>query len=89
MTNQGICTKGSIKTIGKLSFCTCGKPNCLLGKGGFGDVYRGKFDGQVEVAVKRVDKFRTKVETDILRKADCHPNILRFYITEEKNQRYI
>ena len=81
------CQKLVNNTIGKLSYlkCDCKEPGngCRLGQGGFGDVYLGKYEGNIKVAVKRVLKTRTKVEEEILRKVDIHDNILRYYITEE------
>lgn len=50
----------------------------LLGRGGQGNVFRGKFKG-VDIAVKRTTQ---PCKEDVLFKVDTHPNIVRFYWTE-------
>ena len=67
--------------IGELRFCICNQ--CRLGQGSYGIVFKGKFECDVPVAVKRVDK--TQIEDTILRKANNHQNIVRYYITKEDN----
>ena len=76
----------------KLCYCICEDGGCRLGRGSYGIVFKGKFkvaeeDNQVEmdVAVKRVDRFSIKIEDEILRLVNGHPNILRYYATEENN----
>jgi len=63
--------------------------NDIIGKGSHGIVFKGKFeyvgDSVVEVAVKRLDRFRNKIEVEILRLVNSHPNILRYYATERDN----
>ena len=70
--------------IGKLSYCIC--DDCLFGRGSYGIVFRGTFINEVatadedkvmDVAVKRVDRFRNKIEEEILRLVNGHPKILR------------
>ena len=53
-----------------------------LGEGGFGDVYRGSFDGQT-VAVKRIvlDKVDTNEEAFLSEYE--HPNVLKLFHTEQ------
>ena len=46
-------------------------------------VYRAIFENRT-LAVKRVDRFSTRVEASILRQVCDHNNILDFYDTEEK-----
>ena len=78
------------RQIGELSYCIC--EGCRLGRGSYGMVFRGALiikrgaaaieDEVVDVAVKRVDRFRNKIEVEILRLVNGHPNILRYYATE-------
>ena len=69
--------------IGKLRYCFCDQ--CHLGQGTYGTVFKGRFESKVDVAVKRVDKFLTRVEVDILRMVDGHANIVGFYCVEENS----
>ena len=82
MSSEKTCSRKVIRTIGRLKFCKCGEPNCILGIGTYGIVFRGRFEDAIDVAVKRVDKFLTKIQVDVLRKADSHQNILRYYDKE-------
>lgn len=74
------CSARTQKNIGELHFCIC--LSCRLGQGSYGIVCKGKFEDDVAVAVKRVE-LSTQVEAAILRKADRHQNIVRYYITKE------
>ena len=70
------------KTVGRVSFCPC--EECFLGEGGFGKVFRGLYESRKDVAVKRVaTNTVNNAEADILCRVDTHPNILRYYCTEE------
>ncbi|XP_050691255.1 serine/threonine-protein kinase/endoribonuclease IRE1-like isoform X2 [Eriocheir sinensis] len=76
-------------SVGKIIF----NPQKLLGKGCDGTfVFRGSFDGR-SVAVKRVlpDCFSiADREVDLLRESDQHPNVIRYFCTEQCRQfRYI
>ena len=79
---------GSIQ-VGKISFDT----RQILGKGCEGTfVYRGRFDNR-DVAVKRVLANCFSIadrEVDLLRTADVHPNVIRYFCMEQDSQfRYI
>ena len=79
------CSPETQQNIGELRFCICNQ--CRLGRGSYGFVFKGKFECDVPVAVKRVDK--TEIEEAILRKANNHQNIVRYYITKEDNHLYL
>ena len=64
--------------IGKLSFS-----RDSVEKGHYGKVYRGLFDEFVNVSIERIDKSEIFVDKKLLRTTDLHPNIVRFYGTEE------
>ena len=90
MSDDGVDNCGNEKVgIGRLSYCVCGGSYCTLGRGSYGIVFRGKLlntdpDCGIEVAVKRVDRFRNKFEEEILRKVENgHSNIIRYYATEK------
>ena len=62
------------------------KCNCLLGQGAYGHVYKGKWKEKlrarktIDVAVKHPrGPCHVKYEIAALRKANGHPNILKFY----------
>ncbi|KAK9500618.1 hypothetical protein O3M35_001853 [Rhynocoris fuscipes] len=82
-------TQQGIITVGKISFDT----RQILGKGCEGTfVFRGTFDGR-NVAVKRLlpecFTFANR-EVQLLRESDAHPNVIRYFSTEEDSQfRYI
>lgn len=70
--------------IGSISF----NPEHPLGKGLSSIVFRGKF-GDRDVAVKRVDKSNVKLmekEIKLLQESDAHPNIIRYFHTEEDDK---
>jgi len=57
------------------------------GRGSYGIFFRGTFkaadeDNKVkDVAVKRIDRFKNKIEEEILRLVNGHSNILHYYST--------
>lgn len=79
----------SLVSVGKISF----SHKNVLGRGCEGTVvYKGKFDGR-DAAVKRIlpecFTFADR-EVDLLRESDAHPNVIRYFCTEEDQQfRYI
>jgi len=70
-----------IKKVGQLSFSR----NDVLGSGSFGTVYKGKFKGTIDVAIKRIlrEKVTSDVETVVMAEIQSHPNVLRYYCVEE------
>ncbi len=70
----------SMELHGKLSFTrtdSIGKP------GGFGSIFRGKFENITDVSIQRILKSEYKVELEVLHKTQTHSNILRYYCSEE------
>ena len=64
-------------TTEKLKF---GKNDVLGVRGSFGTVYKGKLDGELDVAIKQVDKKKTRVaKSQFYYNANGHPNILNFF----------
>jgi serine/threonine protein kinase len=61
----------------------------VLGKGCNGTVFRGHFLSTIDVAIKRVDKSFIRVESNLLLKAALHPNIIRYYATEDDHIEFL
>ena len=82
-------SEDGIVSVGKISF----DPSTVLGKGCEGTfVFKGKFENRL-VAVKRIlpecFEFADR-EVDLLKESDKHPNVVRYFCTEEDMQfRYI
>jgi serine/threonine-protein kinase/endoribonuclease IRE1 len=70
-----------IKKVGQLSFSR----NDVMGSGSFGTVYKGKFMGTIDVAIKRIlrEKVTSQVETVVMTQIKSHPNVLRYFCVEE------
>ncbi|XP_073245548.1 serine/threonine-protein kinase/endoribonuclease IRE1-like [Porites lutea] len=88
-SEQPVDNMNSFVSVGKISFSL----KDVLGRGCEGTVvYKGKFDGR-DAAVKRIlpDCFSfADREVDLLRESDAHPNVIRYFCTEEDQQfRYI
>ena len=64
--------------IGRLSFS-----RDSVEKSRHGKVYRGLFDEFVDVSIVRVDTSEIFVDKKLLHTTDMHPNVVRFYGTEE------
>jgi hypothetical protein len=58
-------------------------------KGHYGKVFHGRYDDTVDVSVIKIDMSEIKVCTKILREADVHPNIYRFYGQETSDHHSI
>lgn len=71
--------------VGKIRF----SPNHILGKGCEGTfVYKGQYDNR-DVAVKRLLPECFIVadrEVQLLRESDAHPNVIRYFCTEQDRQ---
>lgn len=60
----------------------------VIGRGSSSVVYKGRF-GQRAVAVKKIDKKNSKLiqsEILLLQKSDEHPNIIRYFVSQEDQQ---
>jgi len=71
------------RTIGKLSY----DYEHIIGRGSFGHVYSGFFEGVKPVAIKRIMRmaiyeFEFEKEAEIMLTASDHPNILRYFCYE-------
>ena len=71
-------SKQNFVTIGRLQFSRDDVEN-----GRYGKVYRGSYENLVNVSIFRIDKSEFQVDQQILRTTDMHPNIVRFYGSEE------
>jgi len=70
-----------LENVGELSFS---RADCL-GSGRFGKVFTGKLNNDMKVAIKRMEKEKTQVDSILLLKARSHPNIIDFYVTDESD----
>ena len=56
------------------------KTDLIHNRGRFGPVFKGKLDGKLDVAIKRVEKKKTQVaESQFYFSANGHPNVINFY----------
>ena len=63
--------------------CDANKDN-ILGEGGFGFVFKGRFNGH-PVAVKRVELFKVSDNEEMILQQLEHPNIIKFFHSESDN----
>ena len=78
MANQSDCDFETIRQVLKICWC---ESKCLLGRGAYGRVYKGKWkqDESIDVAVKYLTgPHHVEYEIATLTKAN-HTNILKFY----------
>ena len=76
----------NIETVQKvLKICWC-EEKCLIDKGAYGRVYKGKWKENpkarrmIDVAIKHPNgPYHVKHEITALKKVNGHPNILKFY----------
>ena len=71
MTNKST----SVEAIGELSIFRSES----LGSGRFGTVFAGQFANRVDVAIKRMEKSQTKVDSNLYLKANGLPNLIEYY----------
>ena len=64
---------------GKLSFFRLD----TIGSGRFSSIFRGKFEGSIDVAIKRILLKEYTVNLDVFRLVQQHSNILRYYCSEQ------
>ena len=64
---------------GKLRFCRTDS----LSIGKFGSTFRGTFERTIDVAIKRILLKEYIVDLEVLRQAQNHSNILRYYCSEQ------
>lgn len=69
-----------MEDLGKLSFC---RSDPLAINGHYGTIFQGKFEEAIDVAISRILKKEYSVDLDILRQSQNHPNILRYYCSEQ------
>lgn len=75
-----------LKTIGAITFDS----SQVIGKGSSSVVYKGTL-GQREIAVKKVEKKLSRLvqrEMTQLQMSDGHPNVIRYFLTEEDSDFY-
>jgi hypothetical protein len=63
-----------MERIGKLTFNRAD----LIGSGKYGSVFRGTYKDAVNVAIKRLDKRNTKIDSTLYIKAHEHQNIIQY-----------
>lgn len=67
--------------IGKLCFFRENQ----IGVGKYSSVYKGTFENKKTVAIKRLLKHQSRVDSHLLMNAEGHPNILQYKCIEEED----
>ena len=73
--------KLTMEKIGKLTFSRAD----LIGSGKYGSVFRGTYLNAVDVAIKRLDKSHTKIDSTLYLKAHEHQNIIQYFCVNNKD----
>ena len=60
-----------------------------VGKSSFGKVFRGRFEDIIDVSIVRIEKSETLIDIQLLRTVDKHPNIARFYDSEDDGTEFM
>jgi hypothetical protein len=68
-----------MESIGKISYSST---DCI-DSGRFGTQYLGRFEDTIDVCVTKVKKIKFSIDTKVLCLAQNHPNILRYYCSEQ------
>ena len=57
----------------------------VIGRGGFGVVFKGKFKNSIDVAIKRFEIVKVDInfEVSYMTTFEGHPNVLRCYCVEQ------
>ena len=74
-----------VERIGKLSFR---RADCI-GSGRYGKVFHGKYSNAVSVAIKRIEKERTRLLSNYYLRANGHPNIVQYFATKDKDYEFM
>ena len=75
------------KSVGKLKF----NRNKKIGNNSSGTIiFQGKYEEEIDVAIKRIQKEDASVEIEVLKKYHSHPNVVKYYVTEsDEDFKYI
>ncbi len=75
------------KLVGKLKF----NRNKKIGNSSSGTIiFQGKYEEEIDVAIKRIQKEDASVEIEVLKKYHSHPNVVKYYVTEaDEDFKYI
>lgn len=65
--------------IGKLRLCNTDSP--ITGR--FGVIFTGKFEENIDVSIHRVPKQIFTVDLNVVRNAQSHANVMRYYCAEQ------
>lgn len=69
------------KSVGKLKF----NRNKKIGNNSSGTIiFQGKYEEEIDVAIKRIQKedASVEIEIEVLKKYHSHPNVVKYYVTE-------
>ena len=69
------------KSVGKLKF----NRNNKIGNSSSGTIiFQGKYEEEIDVAIKRIQKedASVEIEIEVLKKYHSHQNVVKYYVTE-------